>query len=263
MTFEEGLQQVKAGNFDAAVQAFREVTTADDQHHKAWNALGFTLTRLGRYEEAEECFQVALQIKPDEAVYLKNQAVNAKKRGVGTPYQKPSQSPVIQEKNTGKKTLTIILGSLIIIMILGGAIILYGIDTGMISQASSPLVPGQTPMPSTVSAQSDPQYERICAEGNEQLRLKKTDAAFRTFANATEIYPDAPQAWTGMGYALIDLGRYKPAIEAFDTALQRDPSYQDARDGKMKALEALGQVTSGKTVASAPSSNCTYCSAIK
>jgi tetratricopeptide (TPR) repeat protein len=263
MTFKEGLQLVKTGDYHAAVQKLRDVIAADDQHHNAWNALGFALTRLGQYDEADDCYQAAIRIKPDEAVYLKNHAVNVKKRGVNNPIQIPSELlPPLKEKKTPDNTLITILGVVFFVVIIGGCITLYGLSTGMFTQSTATEIP-QSALPMAIptgTVQPDLQYESICTEGNEQIRQGQPEAAFKTFENATHIDSGAPKAWTGMGFALIELGRYESAIEAFETALKRDPNYQDARAGRQISSEALGKPLSGETqVFPAPASNCPQC----
>ena len=271
MTFKEGLELVKSGYYEAAVPVLRGVTRTDALHHKAWNTLGFALTRLGRYDEADDCFQAALRIKPDDPVYLKNRDVNAKKRGTRPLVQTSSASPLPEGKKVKDKpkdnTLIIILGFVFFLMIAGGSLILLGMNSGMFTSNNAPVIPDQTILPTvipTVVVQDGAQYERFCTEGNELIRQGQPESAFRSFENATRIDPTAPKAWTGMGYAMIELGRYVSAIESFDTALKLDPGYQDALVGRQIATEANTQPLIGESPQTpAPVSNCPQCTAGK
>jgi Flp pilus assembly protein TadD len=69
----------KAGNYSEAAWHFAAVTEADDQNHKAWNALGIYLSKTGEYGEADICFENALTLRPDNETYKKNQDRNRKK----------------------------------------------------------------------------------------------------------------------------------------------------------------------------------------
>lgn len=79
MTFDDGMKEFKAGNYNRASEQFVAVTEADENNHKAWNALGICLSKTGKYEDAGLCFGNAVALAPDNATYKKNQAGNAAK----------------------------------------------------------------------------------------------------------------------------------------------------------------------------------------
>lgn len=79
MSFTEGLKEFKAGRYARAVEFFSLVTDRDDQNHKAWNAMGVCFSSLGKYEEADRCFQNAIGILPSSDVYMRNRMKNRRK----------------------------------------------------------------------------------------------------------------------------------------------------------------------------------------
>jgi tetratricopeptide (TPR) repeat protein len=70
----------------------------------------------------------------------------------------------------------------------------------------------------------------------------KYEAAVASLRNATDMAPGYVMAWEMMGEVLSDgLGRYEESIEAYDRALQLDPSDVRAWTEKGKALRSLGR----------------------
>lgn len=93
MSYDEGMKLFKTANYRAAAEQFAEVTEADENNHKAWNALGICLSKIGEYEQAAVCFDNAVTLAPENATYLKNQAGNEKKRMIAEPDLELDSSP--------------------------------------------------------------------------------------------------------------------------------------------------------------------------
>jgi hypothetical protein len=70
--FSQGLSYFKSGKYEEALDIFQELTEKDDSNHKAWNALGVTLAKMGEHDSARICFHNALVYDPDNATYKKN-----------------------------------------------------------------------------------------------------------------------------------------------------------------------------------------------
>jgi tetratricopeptide (TPR) repeat protein len=85
MSFDDGMKEFKRGRYFEAARHFAAVTDADDQNHKAWNALGICLSKTGEYGEADICFENALTLQPDNETYKKNKLGNDRKRTVQEP----------------------------------------------------------------------------------------------------------------------------------------------------------------------------------
>ena len=76
MSYSAGMEAFRSGNYQAAADAFHAAIDADDQDHKAWNALGVVYTKTGEYEAADTCYENALTLAPGTAAYQRNQAKN-------------------------------------------------------------------------------------------------------------------------------------------------------------------------------------------
>lgn len=241
MSFEEGFRLAKEGEHGKAVSELRKVVTEDPENHKAWNALGVSLTNLGRFEEAEGAFQEAIRIHPDEQVYLKNREKNQKRQqGTLNRHIQEAQEP---KRTSGvNRTVAGVLGLLFICMIIGGLVGVYLLNAGDGFSFLSNQGSGGKPAP-LASVPENQEYTKITTRGFESLSSAEPLKALQFFDQAISQDPAPPRAWTGRGYALISQGRYEGAIQAFDEALKREPGYQNADSGRRIALGALGRLT--------------------
>jgi len=80
MGYSEGMAAFKAGEYERAAHEFLAVTEQNDQHDKAWNALGICLSKLGDFEQARLSFENACSLKPENETYKKNFERNEAKR---------------------------------------------------------------------------------------------------------------------------------------------------------------------------------------
>jgi hypothetical protein len=76
--FTRGLRAFRSGDYRAAVENLSEAVEYDESNHRAWNALGTACAKVGRYADADLCFENALTLEPDNLVYQKNRNTNAK-----------------------------------------------------------------------------------------------------------------------------------------------------------------------------------------
>jgi len=77
--YGQAMAQYKAGAWKDAAEIFHEIVESDQSHHRAWNAYGICLTKLGLYNEAARCYENALALQPGNASYEKNRHINAGK----------------------------------------------------------------------------------------------------------------------------------------------------------------------------------------
>jgi len=80
-------------------------------------------------------------------------------------------------------------------------------------------------------------YER----GKELYFQGQLEEALNALEKALELDPEYVDAWNGKGIVLDDLGRYEEAIEAYDKALALDPEFAYAWNNKGNALGNLGR----------------------
>ncbi len=75
-TYKKGIEAYRRGELQNASNLLIQVVEASEEDHKAWNALGVVFTKMGKYEDAEVCFENALTLDPSNEVYKKNQENN-------------------------------------------------------------------------------------------------------------------------------------------------------------------------------------------
>ena len=243
MSFEEGLNLFKAGDYETALMIFEEITESDFQNHKAWNALGVTYSKLGRTEDAVSCFDNALKIKPDAQVYQKNKKINEKKLPVILKEEPKSLTHISNSKKKLNKKMLVFSGIIVLIFILGIAVFSY-LSSGPSLTGSKEKNPVQNTnliIPSETVGISDAQrYNNSITKGINEMKGNLPEDAVNSFEDGIRLNSQDPLAHTGKGFALIDQGKYNDAIRTFNTAIKLDPGNIDAEKGKEIAIAAMG-----------------------
>lgn len=67
------------------------------------------------------------------------------------------------------------------------------------------------------------------------------EEALQAYDKAIELDPQFTSAWDGKGLALYGLGRYEEALQAFDKAIELDPQLENSLCNKGLALYGLGK----------------------
>lgn len=75
---EIGEQHFQQGDFENALNAFENGLRNNMQNEVLWNDKGFVLRKMGRFDEALKCFNIALKIKPDYHEAVQNRNLTAK-----------------------------------------------------------------------------------------------------------------------------------------------------------------------------------------
>jgi tetratricopeptide (TPR) repeat protein len=76
-----GMAQARAGQWDEAIRAFREVVTRDPQDGLARKNLGAALSQTGRLDDAREHLKAAVVLLPSDAEAWLNLAINLERSG--------------------------------------------------------------------------------------------------------------------------------------------------------------------------------------
>jgi len=71
------------------------------------------------------------------------------------------------------------------------------------------------------------------------LELKRYRDALDAYNRAVELRPEYAEAWKGQGNTLLELKRYEEALDAYDKAIQVQPNYLEAWNNRGKALDHL------------------------
>ena len=70
--FQEGMKLYQKEEFVKAAEIFHQIVVDDGMNHRAWNAYGICLTRLGEYQAAHDCYENALMLEPGNMSYERN-----------------------------------------------------------------------------------------------------------------------------------------------------------------------------------------------
>ena len=78
-------------------------------------------------------------------------------------------------------------------------------------------------------------------EGNACFNNKEYEKALEAYAKALELDPEYVYAYNGRGNAYQALGEYEKAVSDYDRALELDPEYVNAYNGRGNTYKALGE----------------------
>jgi tetratricopeptide (TPR) repeat protein len=78
--------------------------------------------------------------------------------------------------------------------------------------------------------------------------VKQWPAAVAAFREATVLRPDFAEAWSELGYALRNQGRYAESLDAYDEALRLRPSFPEALEYLGEAYVKLGRLDDARRV---------------
>ncbi|MCK5158949.1 MAG: tetratricopeptide repeat protein, partial [Candidatus Heimdallarchaeota archaeon] len=71
---EDGLEALRKNKNEKAIEYFDRVIAAESENTMAWNNKGVALRKLGKIEDAINCYNKALSIDPDLSRALLNKA---------------------------------------------------------------------------------------------------------------------------------------------------------------------------------------------
>lgn len=182
--FNKGFSLGEQGKFDEAIECYDKALENDPQYADAWHNKGFALVEQGSYYEAIKCCNRGLDIDPESAATWNN-----KGRAF---YEQGRFDEAIECYNSG-----------------------LDIDQEYVH----------------------PWNNKGLIFG-EQGRFEES---IEYYNRALNIDPEYADAWNNKGFALGELERYDEAIECYNEALDIDPEYIDAWRNKGAALREQGK----------------------
>ena len=112
----------------------------------------------------------------------------------------------------------------------------------------APVAADMTPAPPPSRMPPAPSAEHEYRRGVEATRAKEWSVAATAFGRAVEMKPAYPEAWSGLGYALRNQGRYPESLKAYDEALRLRPDYPEALEYLGEAYVKMGRLDEARRV---------------
>jgi Flp pilus assembly protein TadD len=146
------------------------------------------------------------------------------------------------------RTTRVLAGVLAAVVAVGGAIaVLSGGDHGVALQepaaavAAAVTAPAAPPAASSTALPSpgDDVFREYFGSGVEYLRQGRAHEALVSFNAATHLRPHVPEVFVNIGFSHVALGNHRNAVEAFERALEINPSQTNAYYGLAMAYESL------------------------
>ncbi len=260
--FVRGFEHDEKGEYDQAIQAWREAIRLKPDDAEAWHNLGVTYRNLQQHDQALQAYREAIRLKPDLAEAWNNlgntygklqqndQAIRALREAIrlqpdyalawnnlGYTYHRLARyDQAIQacrEAIRLKPDLVAAWNNL-------------GNTYGKLRQNDQAI----RALREAIRLQPD-YVEAWYNLGNTHYQLQQNDQAIRAYREAIRLQPD-PDAWYNLGTTYTRVQRYDQAIQAYREAIRLKPDYaaawnnlgvayslQGNRSGVMQVYERL------------------------
>ena len=229
---DEGVDLVIEGKYEEALEAFNKALEIDPVYTEAWNNKGMTLTGLGRYEEAIVCFNMSLAIDSRDVVTWNNKGSALRDLG---RYEEAiecyDKALVIYlqfapARNNKEDILTLHKPR-----ICGS----FGRSSGVYNAALVEAMNNEL--------EEDPlDFTAWSVKGRVLAGFGRYEEAIECFDKALEIKPQSMSISLGeKGEAFLYLERYEEALECFDKVLEINSYNPMVLIMKGEALAGLGR----------------------
>ena len=214
----KGVELAEVGKYGEALECFDKALEIDNKYIYAWFCKGLALYGLGRKEEAIECYDKALEINPKDSVFWYNKGITLYKLGKKEEaiecYDKALE---IDDKYVDAWNNK-------------------GIALSDSSRKDEAIVCYDKAL------EIDNKYVNAWGnKGNVLDDLGRKEEAIECYDKVLEIDNKDTTTWNNKGIVLSALGRYEEAIECYNEALKINNKYVDAWNNKGLALSNLGR----------------------
>lgn len=209
----EALTHMKNGRYGEAINLLNNYISARPQLAEGYNLRGLAYEHRGQYEQAVYDFRSARKLEPENSAVKEN--LN---RVTGVWYK------LIYNEIEGYKREIAIDPSK------GDNYLQIGKSYKNLGEwAEAEIWYDKYLSMEKASPDEIIRYTEILAKND---HLAKGEPILRKY---TEEYPDDQRLWSRYGYFLLWLGKTKPAVNAFEHALQLKPFFKEAMDGLARA----------------------------
>ena len=230
--FNLGLTLLHTEQYDRAVLAFTQALRLRGQSAPAWQDLGFAHFRLKHYEKAVEAFQEAQRLVPDDAgtqsnlgfaylfLHRHQEAITVFHTALQLdPQFSPAINGLCSAQALAKKPGTVQACTKAAAVYPDSAVPQYFLGIAYMDRGDPEKAQGALES----AARIEPRSPRIhVALGFACLQLQKYRDALKHFENATTLNEKTPDALTGLGITYARLKDYEKAEGALRQALSLD-----------------------------------------
>ncbi len=209
-----------SGKMIRAIHICKELLKTYKQSLVLFNILGAALQSIGRFEEAVDCYNQAIQINPDYADAYGNRGNALKELGQLDEAIK-SYNKVIQLNPN------------------------YAEAYGNRGNALNELGQSDEAIKNYKKAiQLKPDYADAYNNlGGALKQLGQLDEAIKNYKKAIQLKPDYVNSYINLGVALQDQGQLDKAVEIYNKAIQLNPNDADAHSNRCCVLNYFSKLT--------------------
>jgi tetratricopeptide (TPR) repeat protein len=240
---QNAIQYVYRGDLQTADQMLRRIKAKDERNFDAIHMLGVVCSELGKFDEAERFFKIALSIDSKFPPLYRNYGLFlSKTRRFQEAIDKfniairlaPNFVPLYSDRGNALKRLGKLDEA---ISDHDRAISLSPQFFGFYNNRGNALIEKGLYLKALAdfdaAIQLDPHYaDAHCGRGNALMHLKRYEEAFHAHEKALSIKPNLENAWIGKGSVLCNQKQYGPALAAYDKALSINSDLADAWFGR-------------------------------
>jgi Flp pilus assembly protein TadD len=210
-----GMCLLERDELEGAEQEFRTALALDMGHANAWNNLGMLLVREKRTEEARDALVRAVALEPDNPTTHRN---------LGKAYHELGQ--LATSEHHLRRSLELDPGAPVTYSVLGFLVA----ERGRPDEAEATLRDG-------LAVRDTPGLRNNLAWL--LIEQGRTEEGLEHARRAVDLHPEFAAAWDTLGVALARTGSREEAREAFETALDINPSLEASRKHMSEELAPL------------------------
>lgn len=227
--FQEGMEEMRKGNWHDAITSLDEVLNLKPDHLFALALRGEAKRMLGRYQEAIQDFDAVFELDPHNWIALTCRG--AAKNALGQYQEAIQDFDAAMEQNPNYPFA--LAGR-------GEAKRMLGLHQEAVQDFDAAI-------------EQTPNYSfALASRGETKRMLGRYQEAFRDFDATIEQNPNHPFALACRGIAKSEMGNYEGAIADFDEAIRLKPDYGEAIRNREVALEKQREAVQQNTPPTPP-----------
>jgi tetratricopeptide (TPR) repeat protein len=228
----KGISEILLGQYNQSYLSFDYATILDPEHAYAWTLKGESLMELGRYEEAIQAYDEALQLSLDDPSIVWNSkgialAKLGKYENATLAFDEAINTSGDYDEPWNNK---------------GTALV----DYGKVLADSGQLVLADQKFNEAIAAYDKAleinhyYFDALMGKGSALFQLGNYSDSIKVYDGALVLRPNYAEALNDKGTSLAKMGEYTQAYEAFSAAINNQPDYLDPLYNQGNVLSDTG-----------------------